>query len=182
MKYVLAFVPALLFASSAFAANWQIDSTASKLAFAGKQMGSTTRGEFTAYKGNIAFNPDNPTEGKIQVTVDINSIKTPSPVIAQYLLTDAWFAPAEFPEATFVTESIRADGEDFIAEGSLTLRGKTAPISLPFAFTTDGYTATVQGKTTVKRTAFGIGQGEWGATDIVADDVEVSLDMRLKVK
>lgn len=173
---------ALLFAQSAFATSWQIQPADSKLNFAGKQMGSTTRGEFTAYSGDISFDPNKPETGKVNILIDVNSMKTPSPVIAQYLLTDAWFAPTEFPQATFVTDSIRAEGDDYIAEGHLTLRGQTVPVTLPFEFTTDGHTATVQGKTTLQRTAFGIGQGEWGATDIVADEVEVTLDLRLRKK
>lgn len=182
MKSLFILVPALLLAQTALAKNWDIQPTESKLTFAGKQMGSTTRGEFTAYKGTINFNPNKPADAKIAVTVDVNSIKTPSPIIAQYLLTEEWFAPKEYPDATFVVDSVKAEGDDFVAIGKLTLRGQTVPVTLPFEFTTDGHTATVQGKTTLKRTAFGIGQGQWGATDIVADDVEVGLDLRLKAK
>ena len=71
----------------------------------------------------------------------------------------------------------------FEALGKLTIRGVTRDTRVPFTFRTAtengaavGY---MSGKTTLHRLDFGVGQGDWKATDQVGNDVEVSFALRL---
>src|SRR5919109_1433149 len=69
------------------------------------------------------------------------------------------------------------------ATGKLTIRDVTRDMRVPFSFRTAtengaavGY---MTGKTTVRRLDFGVGQGEWKATDQLGNEVGVSFALRL---
>jgi len=51
-------------------------------------------------------------------------------------------------------------------------------VSLPFRLQIDGDKARVRGVTSLDRTAFGVGQGEWASTDQIPAKVSVSVDLR----
>src|SRR5205823_3720660 len=67
--------------------------------------------------------------------------------------------------------------------GKLTLRGVTRDVRVPFTFrnaTENGVTVGyMSGKTTLRRLDFGVGQGDWKATDQLGNDVGVSFALRL---
>jgi len=67
-----------------------------------------------------------------------------------------------------------ASGYD--AVGKLTIRGVSRDVHVPFSFQPAG---SLIGKTTIKRLDFGVGQGDWKATDQVGNDVSVSYALRL---
>jgi len=66
----------------------------------------------------------------------------------------------------------------YVAHGRLTLRGVSRPVNLPFRLQIDGDKARVRGVTTLDRTAFGVGQGEWTSTDQIPAKVTVNVDLR----
>jgi len=62
---------------------------------------------------------------------------------------------AAHPQARFQAE-ILPRGEAWVARGTLTLRGVTVPVELPFTLTLTGERAQMQGRTTLDRRDFGI--------------------------
>jgi len=101
----------------------------------------------------------------------------------QSLPSGDFFDTAAHPKATFTATKFRKTGEDkFIADGTLGLRGVKKPLSLPFSLKIDGDTATARGVTTLDRTTFGVGQGEWASTDEIAAKVKVSFAITAKKK
>src|SRR2546430_2200122 len=71
----------------------------------------------------------------------------------------------------------------FEALGKLTIRGVTRDVRVPFTFrnaTENGVAVGyMSGKTTLRRLDFGVGQGDWKATDQLGNDVGVSFALRL---
>ncbi|WP_296459405.1 YceI family protein [Phenylobacterium sp.] len=63
---------------------------------------------------------------------------------------------------------------------AVALRGVSRPLSLPFRLTIDGDRATVSGVTSLDRTAFGVGQGEWQNTDQIPARVTVRIDPKAR--
>jgi polyisoprenoid-binding protein YceI len=57
------------------------------------------------------------------------------------------------------------------------LRDKTAPLVLSFKLKIVGDKATAKGSTTLDRTVFGVGQGEFLATDQIPAAVKVSFNL-----
>ena len=135
------------------ASDWSVqDGT---LAISVTQFGNVVQGSFADWTAAIAFDPQAETDaGQVDVTVSIGSLTLGS-VTDQAMGAD-FFNAAEFPTATFSAPITRtADG--YVADGTLTLKGQTAPVTLPFTLTMDGDTATMQGSTTLDRMDYGIG-------------------------
>lgn len=88
--------------------------------------------------------------------------ETYNKMLIQHLENDDFFAVAQFPEAVFVADSVRAidgctDGtSNYLLEGSLTLRGVTRAMSFPVVVASaDDSHITVQGVLELDRTQFG---------------------------
>jgi polyisoprenoid-binding protein YceI len=92
------------------------------------------------------------------------------------------FDVAHFPGAHYVTKSITKTAAGYSAVGSLTLRGVTKDVPIDFQFTAAGAGAKLEGTAKLKRLDFGVGQGDWKATDQIADAVRVSFSLTLKPK
>ncbi|SEM44350.1 Cytochrome b561 [Loktanella fryxellensis] len=120
------------------------------------QFGSTVTGSFTDWTAAIAFDPEaTDVAGEVTATIAIGSLTLGS-VTDQAMGAD-FFDAATHPTATF-TAPITRTADGYVADGTLTLKGQTAPLSLPFTLTLDGDTATMQGQTTLDRLTWGIGQ------------------------
>jgi polyisoprenoid-binding protein YceI len=62
----------------------------------------------------------------------------------------------------------------------LTLKGVQQPVEVPFKWNEAADGVTMQGEFTVKRSPFGIGTGEWTATDVIGPEVAVKFRLRLR--
>lgn len=163
--------PATAPIQTATTGNWQV--TEGTLSFAVKQMGQSVEGSFADWTAAITFD-ETPTDGRngtVAVTIRTDSLSlgavTPKAKEAEF------FDVAAFPEATF-TADITPDGATYIATGTLTLRGVTAPVALPFTLTIEGDTARMTGETSLDRRAFTMGQ-------TYADEAMVGFDVTVKV-
>ncbi|MCB1828180.1 MAG: YceI family protein [Coxiellaceae bacterium] len=155
--------------------SWVIDHSKSHLTFTATQMGAPTKGEFKKFSGTIQFDRDKLDESHIIISVDMTSVYTSYEDLQQELMNPAWFDTVQFPKAVFTSTMIKLIKDNqYLMQGDLALRDKTLPVSIEF--TIDQYSKTnaiARGKTTLHRTAFGIGQGEYQATDDIADNVLV---------
>jgi polyisoprenoid-binding protein YceI len=67
-----------------------------------------------------------------------------------------FFDVAAHPTAVFAA-AIRREGEGYLAEGTLTLRGVEKPLTLPFTLALEGESARMEGRVSLDRRDFGIG-------------------------
>ena len=106
----------------------------------------------------------------------LDSVSTTFSQVANTLKTVEWFNAALFPVAIFKARSFKKlIGDQYQANGTLTIRDKTVPVVLNFSLDEYGpQSAKVTGSTMIKRTKFGIGQGEWLSTAVVKDEVQVN--------
>lgn len=138
--------------ATAASGNWAV--TEGTLGFTIRQMGADVQGTFGTWTADIAFDPGTGT-GSVTVAIDVASLTLGS--VTQQALSADFFDAAGYPAATF-TATIRPDAGAFVAEGTLTLRGVTVPVTLPFALDLDGKTARMSGAVVLERLAYGIGQ------------------------
>ena len=90
--------------------------------------------------------------------------------------TEDWFSVKLFPRATFVSRKIAAAGPGrYIAQGDLTIRNATHPVTLPFTLAIAGDTAKMSGSLPLDRSAFGGGQGQFKTGDTGALKVQVDI-------
>lgn len=156
--------------------TWFINPEKSSLKFTAIQNDAPVEGTFKTFRTGIAFAPDRLEQSKIRAEIDLASVSAAYAPIVQAIATEPWFDVAHFPKAVFTSLKIShlAD-KNYVVEGLLELRGRSLPVIVHFTLEEyNAQTAVVKGEATLSRLAFGVGQGEWQATDIIKDDVGVS--------
>jgi cytochrome b561 len=154
---------------------WTVDKAQSRLGFTANADGEDFAGQFNTWDAEIRFDPANLGASSAAVTVALGSVETDNSNEGGALQGDSWFATATFPNATFKTTAIRAEGSGYVADGTLTIRDKSQPVSLPFDLAIAGDVAKMKGSLKIDRKAFDLGTGTWQDGHIAAEvTVEVS--------
>jgi cytochrome b561/polyisoprenoid-binding protein YceI len=126
-----------------------------ELAFVVRQMGAEVRGRFPDWQADIRFDPQSGT-GSVAVTIATPSLSLGA--VTGEALGEDFFAAATHPEARFEAAIRPAETPgNFVADGTLTLRGVAVPVALPFSLALDGDRAQAAGRVTLDRRAFGMG-------------------------
>jgi polyisoprenoid-binding protein YceI len=160
------------------------DAKRGSLGFEFVQAGAATRGAFARFSTELRYDEKNLAASGLAVTVQIDSLDTKDKDRDGTLRSADLFDAAKYPNATFVAKSLakRADG-GLDAVGKLTIRGVTRDLRLPLKLTlkreASSTVVSLTGETTIKRLAFGVGQGDWRSTEWVPDEVKVIYTVHL---
>ncbi|AAK25353.1 YceI family protein [Caulobacter vibrioides] len=161
---------------------WTVQKGAT-LGFTATWSGASIEGRFQRWTAEILFSPEALDRSEVTVGVDLASTETGDAQRDASLTGEDFLDTADHPKAVFTATKFRKTGEGrYVADGTLDLRGVKKPLSLPFSLKIDGDTATASGVTTLDRTTFGVGQGEWASTDEIAAQVKVSFKLTAKRK
>lgn len=125
---------------------WQFDTAHSEVGFAVKHMMvSTVRGRFRAFSGVIALDEAQPSNSRVEVTIDTASVNTGNDMRDNHLRSPDFFDTAQYPTATFVSKRIEEKGAgEYKVYGDLTLRGVTREV--PLNLTVEGPHRDMQGQ------------------------------------
>lgn len=167
---------------TSLAPRWTIVPNENTVSFTATQSGAEFSGHFGAVKGDIFFDPENLPHSKAKITIQIAPISTGSDDRDAQAVQKDWFDATTFPIAIFETTSFEKTGDDtFTAHGNLTIREITKPVDLSFTLLTkeeQGNTfANMTAQLSLKRTDFGVGQGQWQSTDTIGDDVKITINL-----
>jgi cytochrome b561/polyisoprenoid-binding protein YceI len=157
--------------------TWAV-SKGSTLGFATSWGGQAIEGRFDRWRADIRFSPEALDKSKVSVTIDLASAVSGDAQRDESMRGPDWFDTASHASATFTASKFEKTGENrYIAHGTLNLRGVSKPVRLPFTLKIEGDKARVSGVTSLDRTAFGVGQGEWKSTDQIPAEVKVSVNL-----
>lgn len=172
------------------AGTWNIDLAHSGIEFSVRHMMvAKVRGRFSAFEGTIVI-ADDPLESTAEVTIDVASIDTRDPKRDAHLRSPDFFEAETYPQMTFRSTGLEADGDDVKLTGDLTIKGVTRPITLavelggvlqdPWGLTRAGFTASG----TLSRAEFGL---EWNAAletggVVIGDKVTLDLDIEATLR
>lgn len=145
----------------------------STLAFAGEYDGETFTGTFPGFRTTLRFDPHHPELARLEVVIPLAGVDTGSRERDDTLHEAAFFAVARHPEARYTATGFRADGEGYVADGILELRGVSAPVTLRMAWH-PGERPVLEARASVSRTRFGVGSGDWADTTLLPDAIAVS--------
>jgi len=180
MKARILLIAAMLatLSSRTEAKSWIVDYQHSHLGFSGIQERSVFQGSFRNFKVDIDFDPDHPESGKIAATIETGNVTTNDRQRDSMLPQTEWFDAQKFPEAKFTSTKIqKTDAHSYEAKGTLTLKGITKNVTLPFTLTQDGDHWRAQGRAMLVRSDFHIGEGEWASDQTVRLVVTVIVDI-----
>jgi polyisoprenoid-binding protein YceI len=168
-------------AAQAEPVSYAIEPTHTFVTFEALHFGtSTNRGRFDKKEGMVEFDRVART-GKVDVTIETDSINTGTAPFNSHLAGKDFFNSAEFPTARFVSERFAFNG-DKVSEvaGSLTLLGKTLPVVLKASqfncYNHPRLKREVCGgdfETTIQRSQWGMGYGLPGIPDNIRLLVQV---------
>jgi len=170
---VLLLLAATLALAPALASATAIDATKSQIKFGFTQMGVTADGDFKKFSGDVTFDPAKPDAGKANLTIDLAGADAGSAEANDLIKGKDFFDVAHFPQATFTSTSMQGSGGKFVVNGQFSLKGKTAPLAVPFTSRADGGGFWLEGTVPISRTAYKVGEGDWADTSTVTDQVQV---------
>ncbi|GAB2506691.1 YceI family protein [Arenimonas alkanexedens] len=175
---------ASLLAVAAFGAQaadkYDIDPTHTQVEFTYNHLGfSNITGRFDAVEGDFRFDPTDPTQSSVSITIPVASISTGVAELDEHLQKSDFFDVAAYPTATFQSTGVTAAGEGALkVAGDLTIHGVTLPVVLDVTINKIGEhpmrkvaAAGFDATTTIKRSDFGVG----GYVPMVGDEVRIDI-------
>lgn len=163
-------------ASAASAAFTQVVAAQSRADFVFRQMNVPVQGHFPRFAAQLNFNPAQLDKSFANLDIDLSQIDAGSDEANAEVKSATWFNVRDYPRAKFVSSKITTQGNGkYLVTGTLTLKGKSREISAPLVVTTQGKQAVLDASLPLKRIDFGIGNGEWLDTSVVANEVQVKV-------
>lgn len=168
--------------------EWSIDKSHSNVNFTITHFFTPVDGAFEEYTANIQFDPNDLGNSSIDVTIPVSDINTENERRDNHLKSEDFFNAEEWPNIHFVSNSIEQTGENqFVAHGELTIRDVTRDFELPFELLgvmdhpmREGQkVAGITANAKLNRTDYGVGVGDWAATAVVGDEVDIQLNLEL---
>jgi polyisoprenoid-binding protein YceI len=182
MKRLAILLLALALPGLAAAADYIVQPGSSTLGFSSTFQGETFQGHFGQWNAAISYDPADLAASKFDVTVHTASVQTGDSDRDSALPGEAFFDVAKYPDAHFVTTGFRKNGNQVVADGTLTLRGVSKPVSLQVNFAPQGSGATLDVSGTVQRLDFGVGSGEYADTSVIGAEVKITAHLQLAAK
>jgi len=133
--------------------SWQV--TGGSLKIAVVQMGTRVEGEFASWQAAIRFDPAATEGNEADVSIALASLKLGA--VSDQATGPDFLNAAAIAEARY-TARIVPDGDNWLAEGELSLNGRSLPLNMPFTLTPEGEMTRMAGQTTIDRRSFGIGE------------------------
>ncbi|MGE2689805.1 YceI family protein [Mycolicibacterium pulveris] len=164
--------------------TWTIDPAHSTVGFSVRHlMVSKVRGRFDDFSGAITVADD----GTPSVTAEVStaSLNTGNEQRDAHVRSADFFDVEKYPTATFASTGVRPDGDDYVLDGDLTIKGITKPVSLALEFNGvnpgmgQGEVAGFEASVVLNRRDFGIDIDmplETGGA-VVGDKVTVTLEI-----
>jgi polyisoprenoid-binding protein YceI len=169
--------------------TWVIDASHSTITFSVRHMMiSKVRGRFTRFDGTVDFDEQEPTNSKVNVTIDASSIDTRDERRDGHLMSPDFLDVANYPTLTFVSKKVEVIDENHgRLIGDLTIRGVTREVTLdveyngqsksPWGTISAGFSATTK-----------INRKDWGLTWNVALETggvlvgeEVAIEIEIEI-
>lgn len=167
--------------------TWNIDEAHTSVGFTARHLMITkVRGRFSNVSGAVTIAED-PLSSSAEVSIDLASVDTGDSGRDEHLRSPDFFDVANNPTMTYRSTSVRADGDEFVLVGDLSIKGVTRPVELTVEF--DGTSPDPWGGTRAGFTADGeINRKDWGLEwnvalesggVLVSDKIKLHLDVEL---
>ncbi len=174
MQKVLSFIGILVASSLTIAlspyymSNWNI-SDDYNIRFSGRG----AEGTFKGLQGTVDFDPQNLSNARMDVQVDVKTIDTGNSTKNRHAKGDSWFDAAKYPLIKFRSKRFARSSSGYVVTGDLTLHGTTKEVRIPFTFSERTNGGLFEGKFNVNREEYGIEGPLFSFT--VAEEFEIEL-------
>ncbi len=174
----LAVCPAVSASAASPATGYRLLPAASSLTFSFTQAGAVNRGRFRSF--SVSFDP---ATGRLTAVIDMRSTDTGDAQRNGILAGKEFFAVTRYPQARFTADRLTKTAAGFQAIGTLTIRGVTRTVVVPFTWRVGQaggrQVGMLAGEMTIRRLDFGVGRGQWRSTEWVGNTVTVHYALEL---
>ncbi|MDB5394180.1 MAG: Polyisoprenoid-binding protein [Rhodospirillales bacterium] len=169
------------------AGTYAIEPAHTRVLFGISHLGiSTYYGEFNGTSGTLNLDPKAPSASRIEVSVPVGSIYTPSDKLNNELKSADWLDAGKYPTMTFYSTKVTPTGPRTAdVTGNLTLHGVTKPVVLKATFNAAGpipmaksYAAGFEVSGQIKRSDFGVK----AYLPLIGDDVDLTISAAFEHK
>lgn len=155
---------------AAAAAN--VNAARSEVSATFRQMKVPVTGQFSSFRGNVAFDPKKLDAASATLEVDTGSFSLGEPDYDAEARGKEWLDAAAHPQARFTSSKVVQSGPDrYDAVGTLRLKGQEQPLTVAFTLRRKDKLRFYEGQFPVSRKVFAIGDAEWN--DVLEDAVVV---------
>jgi polyisoprenoid-binding protein YceI len=181
VKRIFVIFLGILFPSVLMAETYTMDPDHSYVLYQVSHFGfSTQTGKWPA-NGTLVLDEQKPENSKVNVNISVDKLDTGNPELDKHLKGALFFDVTKYPTATFQSDTVTLTGKDSATvHGILTLHGVSKPITLTVmlnkigtSLITNKPTVGFNGKTTLKRSDFGVS----GLLPGVSDNVSLTIEM-----
>ncbi len=148
--------------------------TNKKITFTIKNAKLPVQGSFTGIMAKIVFNPLALKSSSFSATVTASSIKTGIEMRDKHLKRPEYFNVLKYPEIDLKSKSITLVKDDtYIAKCTLTIKGVSKDVDLPFSYVKNGNKAVFKGLLNLNRLDYGLGS----SSIIMANQLQVQIEV-----
>lgn len=159
---------------------YRADGDSGELNFRGEAEGTPFSGFFDDFEVRLCTADDGLAGAAIEVRVTTGSVTVGNRQGDEALRGSDLLAVEQFPEATWVSESVEAGGDGYRAEGRLRLREVRADQTVNLRLEQDGDAWWLSGDAEILRLEFNVGTGEFDDPEFIRNRVDLRFDLRLQ--
>ncbi|MEU4197244.1 YceI family protein [Kribbella sp. NPDC026611] len=167
------------------AGTYTLDTAHTEIGFTVRHLMTKVRGVFKDFSGEIHVK-DSIEESSTNVVVELASVHTRSEQRDGHLRSGDFFDAENTPKMTFASTAIKAEGDDYVLAGELTIKNVTKPVELAVEFL--GVDQNAYGQTIIGfEASTSISRKEWGIDFnvpleggklLIGDKVDIHLDVQ----
>lgn len=151
--------------------KWQVDVENSQVSFKIKNAGFNVSGSLQGLEAEIVFDETDLENSSFNASVLVETIDTGIEKRDKHLKAKSYFDVATHPRIQFTSTAIRKKGDQYEAEGTLTIKGVSKTVSIPFTFQDN----TFDGTLSLDRLDYGVGKKSL----ILSREVEIHLVVKV---
>ncbi len=187
---IIILIVSLLSISGLFAADkYVVDKTHTNIGFTVKHLViNTVPGRFQDFDVVFMYDENDISKSSVIATISTTSIFTDNEKRDEHLKSADFFDVEKYPEITFKSNNFRKTDDGYIAKGTLTMRGVSKEVEIPFQILgivkdPSGHTKMeLEGGLIINRQDFSV---SWNKTldsggVLVSDEVKIELNIQLK--
>ena len=185
------FVPTVLPAAETAPGQWEIDPDHSSVGFRIRHIVGHVPGVFSRFTGQVECDPDRLEKSQFYLLIDSSSVHTGVPARDDHLRSPDFLDVERSPRMIFSSRKVlREDGNTFVVIGDLTIRDVTAEVRVPLQVLgvkthplTDEFPGVrvlgLHAEFSINRLDFHVGTEKWTSMGVMAETVELAVDMEL---
>lgn len=171
-------IAALAGPASAAERDYRLRPDESALRFSYAEDGTEKAGRFDRFDAVGGIDPDAPATARLTLTISVDSVRLEDAFRTQFVQGADWFDADAHPQAVYELDGlIRLRGDDYIAVGTLKIKGREKRVSAPLTLVFDGDAARATGDLSFNRRDFDVGGGPASLFVTVGETISVAFDL-----